>query len=135
MEKTSKSSMDKSTKFICLVHMALLPPHLRGVGAQPNRCVNEENTQVGGGKGLHSLSVQALTPKVSASQGNCRTTHLRRHTNTTALCSPEKTAVRFPYHGRLCCKRCIKNSIFSRPLDVLKQCFGEICGDAQRDSS
>ena len=90
---------------------------------------------------------------VSALQGNFPTTHLRRHTNTTALGPPEKT-VRLLYHAGLCCKRSIaipsalrareswstanprriKKTLFSRrnsietvmisvPLDVLKQYF------------
>ena len=56
-------------------------------------------------RAYQSVCASAHT-KVGALQGNFPTTHLRLHTNTTALGRPvQKTAVRLPYHACLCCKR------------------------------
>ena len=97
----------KSRTLICLVPCVLVAiasslfeAVAAPVSVQPNRYVDEETTQVGGGNGLTVCLCK---------RSNLPTTHFRRHKKTTALGPPvKKPAVRlFFYHAGLCSKRSI----------------------------
>ena len=72
---------------------------------QPNIYVEEETTQAGGGKGFTVCPCKRPHEGERVTGQLSHSTHMRRQTHTTALGPPVKTAVRFPHHAGLCCKR------------------------------
>ena len=80
---------------------------------QPNRYVDEERAQVGGGKGL-TLCLCKRAHEGERVGGQLfhhalSTAHEHNGTWTTTFFfkKKEKNAVRLPYHAGLCCNRCI----------------------------